>query len=308
LPGEGTGGGQVSVHQPVLVAEALAALAPRPGQVVVDGTVGAGGHASRLLAAISPGGMLVGLDRDAEILGRAREVLAAAADRIGGGVAFRLFHTSFSRMQEVLNQEGIGRCDRVLLDLGVSSLQLDTAARGFSFSHDAALDMRMDRSDPATPTAAQWLARASEAEIARVLWEFGEERHSRRIARAVVAARKVAPIVRTSQLSDLVQRCVPRHGRIHPATRTFQAIRIHLNDELGELRSGLEAAARVLVPGGHLVVITFHSLEDRLVKDFLRRGFDRLHKKPITATPVEVAANPRARSAKLRAGVKQETQ
>lgn len=309
LPGGGAGGEQVSVHRPVLFAEALTVLDLRPGQVVVDGTVGAGGHAAHLLAALAPGGTLVGIDRDAAVLDHARRALAATAARVGGEVAFWLFHTSFSRMQEVLHQEALSQCDRVLLDLGVSSFQLDTAARGFSFSQDAPLDMRMNPDDDTVETAAQWLARVSEPEIARVLWELGEERHSRRIARAIVAVRRQAPIVRTAQLRDLVSRCVPhRPGRtrIHPATRTFQAIRIQVNDELGELRAGLAAAARVLAPGGRVVVITFHSLEDRIVKNFLRAGFDRPHKKPIEASLAEVHANPRARSAKLRVGIKRE--
>ncbi|MEZ5963311.1 MAG: 16S rRNA (cytosine(1402)-N(4))-methyltransferase RsmH [Planctomycetota bacterium] len=305
LPGDSTGGEQVSVHRPVLVAEALAALDLRPGQVVVDGTVGAGGHSGHVLAALAPGGTLIGIDRDAAVLAHARRSLEAVASKVGGGVVFRLFHTSFSHMPEVLHQEGLSRCDRVLLDLGVSSLQLDTAARGFSFSQDAPLDMRMDADDASRPTAAQWLARASEPEIARVLWEYGEERHARRIARALVAARRVAPVSRTFQLRDIVVRQMPRRpGGIHPATRTFQAIRIQVNGELDELQRGLEAAARVLGPGGRLVVITFHSLEDRMVKHFLRQGFERVHKKPIGATQAEVQANPRARSAKLRVGVR----
>lgn len=259
-----------------------------------------------VLGAIAPGGTLIGIDRDAAVLEHARRTLEAAASEAGGGVRFRLFHASYSRMAEVLQQEGVSRCDRVLLDLGVSSFQLDTAARGFSFQHDGPLDMRMDPSDPARPTAAQWLARAREAEIARVLWELGEERYARRIARAIVAARAKAPLVRTGQLADLVARCVPRarHARLHPATRTFQAIRIHVNDELGELRAGLAAAEQLLAAGGRLVVISFHSLEDRIVKDFLRRGFDLPFRKPITASAEEIARNPRARSAKLRAGIK----
>lgn len=307
LPDESTGGGQVSVHRPVLVTEVLAVLEPRPGQVVVDGTVGAGGHAASLLAALAPGGTLIGIDRDAAILVHARRALEAAVARAGGRVEFRLFHASFSRMQEVLHKEALGQCDRVLLDLGVSSLQLDTAERGFSFSQDAPLDMRMDQDDGKNPSAAQWLARAAEAEIARVLWELGEERFSRRIAREIVAARRRAPIERTGQLREIVERCVPRgRGRIHPATRTFQALRMLVNDELGELERGLAAAAAVLRPGGRLAVISFHSLEDRIVKNFLRAGFALPHKKPIQAGADEVRTNPRARSAKLRVGIKLE--
>jgi 16S rRNA (cytosine1402-N4)-methyltransferase len=314
LPGESTGGEQVSVHRPVLLAEALAALAVRPGQVALDGTVGAGGHAAGILAALAPKGLLLGIDRDAAALAHARRTLEAVASRVGGGVEFRLFQTSFSRMLEVLQQEGtvLDRardraqgCDCVLLDLGVSSLQLDTAARGFSFTHDGPLDMRMDPTDAARPTAAQWLARSKEAEIARVLFEYGEERHARRIARTIVATRSKSPLQRTSQLRDLVMACVPpvRGPRSHPATRTFQALRIQVNDELGELQRGLVAAKTVLRPRGRLVVITFHSLEDRIVKNFLRDHFDLPHKKPIVAGAAEVTSNPRARSAKLRTGI-----
>ena len=308
LPGDGTGGEQVSVHRPVLLAEALTALDLRSGQILVDGTVGAGGHAAQALAALAPGGVLVGIDRDAAVLAHARRTLEAATSRVGGRVEFRLFQTSYSRMLEVLQQEGLGHCDRVLLDLGVSSLQLDTAARGFSFSHDGPLDMRMDASDASLETAAHWLARAKETEIARVLWECGEERHSRRIAHAIVTVRGKAPLQRTSDLRELVARCVPSHGhaRIHPATRTFQAIRIQVNDELGELQRGLTAAHAALAAGGRLVVITFHSLEDRIAKNFLRAGFDLATKKPIVAGAAEMATNPRARSAKLRVGIKRE--
>jgi 16S rRNA (cytosine1402-N4)-methyltransferase len=309
-PTLGADGGQAPVHRPVLRAAVLASLDLRSGQIVVDATVGAGGHASEVLAAITPGGTLIGIDRDAAVLEHARRTLEAAAARAGGGVGFRLFQASFSRMSEVLQQEGLDRCDRVLLDLGVSSLQLDTAARGFSFSHDGPLDMRMDQDDADRMTAAQWLGRASEREIARVLWDLGEERHARRIARAIVARRARAPLQRTGELADLVRHCLPaaRGARIHPATRTFQAIRMHVNDELGELERGLAAAEAVLRPGGRLVVITFHSGEDRVVKHFLRSRFAVPERKPVVATAAEVAANPRARSAKLRYGIRPEEQ
>ncbi len=308
VPGDEAGGGQVSVHRPVLVAEALAALSLGSGQVLVDGTVGAAGHATLALAALAPGGLLIGIDKDAAVLAHARRALEASASRAGGGAEFRLYQASYSRMQEVLRQEGLAHCDRVLLDLGVSSLQLDTAARGFSFSREGPLDMRMDQGDADTPSAAQWLARAGEAELARVIYEYGDERASRRIARVIVEARRVRPLQTTGELAELVRRVAPAPpgARIHPATRTFQAIRMHVNDELGDLERGLRAAHACLRPGGRLVVITFHSIEDRIVKRFLREHFELVMRKPLEAAAAEVEANPRARSAKLRAGIRRE--
>ena len=305
-PFEDTGGERVSVHRPVLVESTLVALDPRPGQVVIDATVGAGGHASRILLALAPGGKLIGIDRDAAVLGHARRALEQAASRGGGVVSFVLHQASFSRMQAVLKQEGQGSCDRVLLDLGVSSLQLDSAARGFSFLQDGPLDMRMDQDDSRLETAERWLARVPEAELSKVIYEYGEERHARRVARAIVAARRTHRLQRTSELAELIARCIPTRGRprIHPATRTFQAIRIRINDELGELERGLDAARTCLAPGGRVVVISFHSLEDRIVKHFLRAHFDVPERKPILATEAEMADNPRARSAKLRYGVR----
>lgn len=304
-PHEDAGGERVSVHRPVLVESTLVALDPRPGQVVIDATVGAGGHASRILLALAPGGKLIGIDRDAAVLGHARRALEQAASRGGGVVSFALRQASFSRMQAVLKQEGQGSCDRVLLDLGVSSLQLDSAARGFSFLQDGPLDMRMDQDDARLETAERWLARVPEAELSKVIYEYGEERYARRIAREIVAARRTHRLQRTGELAELVARCIPTRGRprIHPATRTFQAIRIRINDELGELERGLDAARACLAPGGRVVVISFHSLEDRIVKHFLRAHFDVPERKPILATEAEMADNPRARSAKLRYGV-----
>lgn len=296
-------GNRQPVHRPVLLQQAVAMLDLRPGLVVVDGTVGAGGHARAIVPAIGPDGVLVGLDRDDEILVPARAALAAVA-AAGAGTRISLHHLAHSRMHEALAAIGQSRCDRVLLDLGVSSMQLDRPERGFSFMADGPLDMRMDTSTP--ESAASWLARVGERELADTLWQLGEERHSRRIARAIVAARARSPITRTSQLAALVRQALPaaaRHGRIHPATRTFQAIRMRVNDELGELERGLEAARRCLSPGGRLVVISFHSLEDRLVKRFLREHFTVVTKKPVTPAPDELLANPRARSAKLRCGV-----
>lgn len=297
--GNGADAPRQRVHTPVLLAETLQLLGLKPGAVVVDGTVGAGGHALSIARAIAPGGVLLGLDRDSEILAFARRTLAAAAADLQ--VRIELFHLVSSEMQQALAAVGQDGCDAVLLDLGVSSLQLDQPGRGFSFMADGPLDMRMDTT--AGPTAADWLASVSEVELARVLFEYGDERHSRRIARGVVAARKATPLRRTGQLAELVLRALPpaaRHGRIHPATRTFQAIRMQVNDELGNLQRALAAASACLRPGGRLAVIAFHSAEDRLVKQFVREWLRPLHKKPVMAGEAEVAQNPRARSARLR--------
>lgn len=298
--GNGADGTSHPVHQPVLLSETLDLLELGPGMVVVDGTVGAGGHASRMAQAISPQGLLLGLDRDGEILVCAREALQKAA---GGQTRVELFHLVSSQMRQALTAVGQDGCDRVLLDLGVSSLQLDMPERGFSFMVDGPLDMRMDTT--AAVTAADWIASVTEVELARVIYEYGDERHSRRIARAVVEMRGRTPLRRTGQLAELVRRALPpaaRHGRIHPATRTFQAIRMHINDELGELRRSLAAARSCLRPGGRLCVISFHSAEDRIVKQFLRAETEVVTKKPLIAGDAEVAQNPRSRSAKLRCG------
>jgi 16S rRNA (cytosine1402-N4)-methyltransferase len=294
------------VHRPVLLRETVAILELSAGLVVVDGTVGAGGHATAIAAAIGPTGVLVGLDRDSEILAVARTALTSAGtDRAAARVS--LHHLPFTSMREALAAAGQPGCDRVLLDLGVSSMQLDRPERGFSFMADGPLDMRMDTA--AEVTAADWLAAIGEEDLANVLYELGEERHSRRIARAIVETRRRTPIRRTGQLASLVVGALPaaaRHGRIHPATRTFQAIRMAVNDELGELERGLRAAVDVLRPGGRLAVISFHSLEDRIVKHFLRAHCEPVTKKPIEASADEVRGNPRARSAKLRCGIRQE--
>jgi 16S rRNA (cytosine1402-N4)-methyltransferase len=303
---EAGGGNRHPVHRPVLLREVMAILELREGLVVVDGTVGAGGHGRAIVQAIGPSGLLVGLDRDSEILATARATLAeAGAGRAGARVS--LHHLPFSGMHEALAAAGQLRCDRVLLDLGVSSLQLDRPERGFSFMADGPLDMRMDAS--ARVTAAEWLASVSQEELADAIFRLGEERHSRRIARAIVEQRQRAPLQRTRQLADIVAGAMPaaaRHGRIHPATRTFQALRMVVNDELGELERGLAAAVECLRPGGRLCVISFHSLEDRIVKHFLRAHLDVVTKKPIVAGPEEVRDNPRSRSAKLRCGIRRE--
>ncbi len=303
---DGGRGSRQPVHLPVLLREVVAILDLREGLVVVDGTVGAGGHARAIVPAIGPSGVFVGLDRDSEILVPARAALAEAA-AVGAGARVSLHHLAHSQMHEALAAIGQSRCDRVLLDLGVSSMQLDRPERGFSFMADGPLDMRMDASAP--NSAADWLASVSEQVLADTIYQLGEERYSRRIARAIVETRRRTPIVRTTQLADLVRAAMPGHargGRIHPATRTFQAIRMAVNDELGELERGLQAAIACLAPGGRLAVLSFHSIEDRVVKHFMRAHCHVLTKKPITAMPDELRDNPRARSAKLRCGVRKE--
>jgi len=296
------------VHLPVLFEQTLTILDLRSGLVVVDGTVGAGGHATGIAKAIGPDGYVVGLDRDREILAVAQEALAAAKDT-GAAASFSLHHSPHANLREVLAGIGQSCCDRVLLDIGVSSLQLDRPERGFSFMADGPLDMRMDAT--AKVTAEQWLHKVPEQQLADTLYQLGEERHSRRIARRIVEERRRRRITRTSQLAELVVSAMPapaRKGRIHAATRTFQAIRMAVNDELGALERGMQAAVDCLRPGGRLAVISFHSIEDRVVKHFVREHLDVVTKKPITATPAEARQNPRARSAKLRCGIKPEVQ
>jgi 16S rRNA (cytosine1402-N4)-methyltransferase len=289
----------MSAHVPVLVGEVVQQLEPSRGGVFVDGTVGLGGHTRALLE--GGAARVIGFDRDAEALMIARSALASYGDRV------ELVHADYREAGAELDRRGLGEVDGVLADLGVSSMQLDDEARGFSFRTDAALDMRMDRSRG--ETAADLVRDLSEAELADVIFTFGEERFSRRIARAIVHAREEAPVTTTGRLASLVRSAVPRRGyqRIDPATRTFQALRIRVNRELDGLDRFVHDAAMRLRRGGRLAVITFHSLEDRIVKHTLRR-LDReagvvrvLTKRPITASDEEVAANPRARSAKLRA-------
>jgi 16S rRNA (cytosine1402-N4)-methyltransferase len=294
------------VHVPVLFESTLTLLDLRSGLVVVDGTVGAGGHATGIAEAIGPDGHVVGIDRDKEILAVAQEALAKAKGS-GAGAGFSLHHSPHANLREVLAGIGQSCCDRVLLDIGVSSLQLDRPERGFSFMADGPLDMRMDAT--ATLTAERWLHKVPEQQLADTLYELGEERHSRRIARRIVEERRRRRITRTSQLAELVVSAMPapaRKGRIHAATRTFQAVRMAVNDEVGALEGGMRAAVDCLRPGGRLVVISFHSVEDRVVKRFVREHLEVVTKKPITATPAEARQNPRARSAKLRCGIKQE--
>jgi 16S rRNA (cytosine1402-N4)-methyltransferase len=277
-------------------AEVLALLDPQPGQVVVDATVGAGGHTRLLAERVGPTGRVIGLDRDAAMLDLARPRLA--------GLPVTLVQGGFERLWAVLNDLGVETVDAVLADLGVCSDQLDAAERGFSFSTSGPLDMRMNR-DEGEPAGSllRWM---NERELADLFYTLGEERHSRRVARKIVEARQRQPLETTEQLAELVRRCVPRaKGRhpIDPATRVFQALRIAVNDELRSLERLLADLPRCLRPGGRAAVISFHSLEDRRVKRAFkdRTTWEPLTKKPVTASEEETRSNPRARSAKLRA-------
>jgi 16S rRNA (cytosine1402-N4)-methyltransferase len=288
------------MHIPVMTAEVLASLRPQGGGLFVDCTVGLGGHTRALLEAGA--GRVIGLDRDTDALEEARLTLAKWSDRVD------LVHADYRSIADVLDRRHIARVDGALADLGVSSMQFDAEGRGFSFQRDEPLDMRMDRTGG--ETAAELVARSDEQELADAIFRYGEERFSRRIARAIVHARAQAPIATTGRLADIVRRAIPRRGpaRIDPATRTFQALRIWVNRELDGLDRFIETAARRLRAGARLAVITFHSLEDRIVKHTLRalaHGDEAvvsvLTKKPLVPSDDEVRANPRARSAKLRA-------
>ena len=292
------------MHEPVMVAEVLEHLAPSRGGVFVDCTVGLGGHARALIEAGAS--RVIGLDRDRDALEHARETLRDAASAAAAGAAAEVVHADYRGFEEVLDARGIGPVDGLLADLGVSSLQLDAPGRGFSFRRDEPLDMRMDTSSGMT--AAEKLAAVEEKTLADVIYELGEERHARRVARAIVEAQKTRRIESTGQLADIVRRAIPRKGytRIDPATRTFQAIRIWVNQELEGLDGFLARAAARLAPGGRLVVLTFHSLEDRVVKHTLRAlqaaGTITIRtKRPVVPSESEIDRNPRARSAKLRA-------
>jgi 16S rRNA (cytosine1402-N4)-methyltransferase len=290
-------------HIPVMPAEVLQFLRPEQGGLFVDCTVGLGGHSRALLEAGAS--RVIGLDRDLDALARARETLAPWGDRV------ELVHADYRAIDEVLDRRQIAHVDGALADLGVSSMQFDSPGRGFSFQRDEPLDMRMDRA--AGATAAHLIAGSTEEELADTIYAYGEERFSRRIARALVAARRESPIETTGRLAAIVRRAVPKRGysRIDPATRTFQAFRIWVNRELEGLDRFLEAAARRLRVGARLAVITFHSLEDRIVKHTLRAlsqgdaaTLKVLTKKPVVADEDELRHNPRARSAKLRAAEK----
>lgn len=299
-------------HVSVLLNEVLAALAPRAGGIYVDGTFGAGGYSLALLRAGA--GTVYGIDRDPNAAAAGRALAEAKAGRL------RLLEGRFGDMDQLMAEAGIAQVDGVALDIGVSSMQIDQAERGFSFAKDGPLDMRMEQNGP---SAADVVNTCDETELANIIYRLGEERMSRPVARAIVAARAEKPFERTLELAAVVAKVVRKSGDgIHPATRTFQALRIHVNDELGELERGLAAAERILAPGGRLAVVTFHSLEDRVVKAFLKERsgdmpapsrhlpsathgpaptFTLLSRKAQTPTAAEVARNPRARSAKLRA-------
>jgi 16S rRNA (cytosine1402-N4)-methyltransferase len=292
------------MHVPVLTAETLFWLRPKTGDIHLDCTVGYAGLAAHVLERTGPTGVLVGIDRDQQALDAARIHLREFGDR----VCLRKGH--FVNLVSYLEDCGISKVNGVIFDLGVSSPQLDSAERGFSFLHDGPLDMRMDQS--IGPTAADLIHDLSEGELADVIYEFGEERYARRIARTVVRERSNRAIERTGQLVELIKHAVPapyRHGRIHCATRTFQALRIAVNRELDDLGLALRQAASVLAPEARLCAISFHSLEDRIVKNTFRAlshespaAFSILTKKPITVSEAEGRHNPRARSAKLRVG------
>lgn len=298
-------------HRPVMVDEVLWALAPGPGRIIVDGTLGGGGHARAILA---KGAKIIGLDQDGGAIGYCiQHLVVYDADSV------RLVRANFRSMATVLDQLNIPKVDGVLLDLGVSSRQLDSAERGFSFQKPGPLDMRMDQASPLR--AADLVNGSSEAELTRIFRVYGEEPAAARVAAAIVKARRQAPIEDTLGLVKIVETVIPKRGPKNPATRVFQALRIAVNDELGAVTAGLEAATERLSPGGRLAVITFHSLEDRLVKNFCREtttptldrpewpaprpnpryAFRTLSRRAIAPSETEVATNPRSRSAKLRA-------
>lgn len=290
-------------HIPVLLQETLRLLSPAPGEVFLDGTAGAGGHAEEIARRIGPGGILVCADADPAML-------AIATRRLQGFECVRSIHADFSDFERLTETAGGRAFDGMLLDVGISSLQLSDPSRGFSFQEDGPLDMRRDPG-ARVPTARDILRRANEKELADIFYRFGEERFSRRIARAIVSLRKRDPVERTLQLAELVKRAIPRKAwprDIHPATRVFQALRIAVNQELASLSAFLDGFAGHLAPGGRVAVISFQSLEDRLVKVAFRSQsagenavLEVLTRKPVVPGAEEIHANPRARSARLRA-------
>jgi 16S rRNA (cytosine1402-N4)-methyltransferase len=308
-------GMSAAYHEPIMLREIVDSLNLKPGGIYVDGTVGGGGHAQAILAATAPDGIVIGIDRDDDALSESARVLEAFGTR-----AF-LVKGNYADMKGILSRLGMERVDGIVLDLGVSSHQLETAGRGFSFTKPAPLDMRMDQDGPRT--ARELVNTADPRELKRILREYGEELQAGRIARAIVERRKAGPIETTDELAGIVASAMPahmRHGRIHPATRTFQALRIAVNDELESLHRGIASGIDSLKEGGRFSVISFHSLEDRMVKDLFRDasrgctcppdlpvcacgGKPRLRvitRKPVRPGEEEVGHNPRARSAKLR--------
>jgi len=305
-----------NIHTSVLLEETIDLIDPKPTDVIVDATLGLGGHSLAMFER-QPGIRLIGIDQDAEAIEKARRRLRPYGDRL------TIIHTNFANIRKAVTETGVKHVNGILADLGVSSLQFDSETRGFSFRFEASLDMRMDAEDD-IPTAAELLASLSEEEIANLIYRFGEERFSRRIARRIVERRDAGtPVSTTKELVELVERSVPRSpkDKIHPATRTFQALRIAVNDELGILENFLADSVELLAPGGRFAVISFHSLEDRIVKRAFQRLSGRcqcpprmpacqcgaakkveiLTKKPIVPTEAESWNNPRSRSAKLRA-------
>lgn len=290
-----------AIHVPVLPEEVISLSSVLPGQLWVDGTAGAGGHSQLLSQAVGTQGKVFALDRDPAAAGRLCDILPSNCS---------IFNESYHRLPEVLEVRGVAQVDGILLDLGLSSDQLADRERGFSFQGDGPLDMRFDPTEGLP--AWQWLAQSEEKLIADSIYQYGEERFSRRIAKRIVEARKTEPIRTTKQLRDLILRCVPmartsskgspKHGRVDPATRTFQALRIVVNEELRILEQALAKMPNLLKPNGRLLVISFHSLEDRIVKTCFRddQRLEIITRKPICATEAEIELNPRSRSAKLR--------
>ncbi len=287
---------RVPVHASVLPVEVLALLDPKPGETWIDCTTGGGGHTRLIAERVGPAGRVIGLDQDPTMLALARGRL--------DGLPIELVHANFDQLAEVLAARGVATVDGVFADLGFSSDQLAERARGLSFRDDGPLDMRLDPTTGAT--AADLVNRMSEAGLADVFWEFGEERHSRRVARRIVERREAKPFETTAELASAVRSCVPRSGAIDPATRVFQALRIAVNDELGALDRLLAALPKLVKPGGRAGIISFHSLEDRRVKQAFRVAtvWHPVNKKVVEAGAEETARNPRARSAKLRVAVR----
>jgi len=303
------------VHIPVMLNECLEGLITDPSGIYVDGTLGNGGHSTAILERLESGGILIGFDRDVDAIERVKDKLKAGARK-----RVELVHDNYANMAEQLDRLGLGKVQGLLLDLGVSSFQLDLAERGFSFQHDGPIDMRMDQTSG--QTAAELVNTADEQELADIIYRYGEDHASRRIARAIVEARMKMQIETTAQLAGIIERAKGgRKGKkIHPATKTFQALRMAVNDELASIEQVLEQMVERVAEGGRIVVLTFHSLEDRLVKQFFNRhvpreeslqqgGVRRIYeeplvkwiwKKPLTASNEEQGANPRSRSAKLR--------
>ena len=283
-------------HKPVLFEETLRYLELQPGMTVVDGTMGGGGHSEAILERIGASGTLVGLDQDEEAIERCRE-------RFKDKKNVHVVHANYREMNEVLNGLQLSRVNAVLLDIGISSFQIDEAERGFSFQKEGPLDMRMNKTEG--PTAADLVNTLPSKELDKILFEWGEERHARKITRIICDRRAKKRFETTLDLAQTIEKAVPRQGRLHPATRTFQGLRIAVNDELGALEDGLRFGFESLVSGGRMAVISFHSLEDRLVKNYFRDKMQSgesflINKKPITPTVDEIRLNSRSRSAKLR--------